>query len=64
MVLSPEILVDDSALSQSPDMFLGLLSQPEPCWHLVLTSLATLPEPPAALTHFCCLHHGVGLWLN
>lgn len=32
---------------------------------LVLTSPATLPTPPAALTHFCRLHHpGVGLWLK
>lgn len=45
-------------------MSLGLLSQPEPCWHLVPTSPVIFPQPPTALTHFCRLQHGVGLWLN
>lgn len=62
--LSPESLMDDSALPQSPGMSLGLLSQPEPCCPLVPTSPATLPPHPAALTHFCHPHYGVGLWLN
>lgn len=62
--LPPEILMDDSAHPQAPAVSLSPLSQPGPCWPLVLTSPATLPQTPVALTHFCRLHHGVGLWLN
>lgn len=62
--LPPETLMDDSAHPQSPAVSLGPLSQPGPRWPLVFTSPATLPQTPVALTHFCRLYHGVGLWLN
>lgn len=42
----------------------GCCPTPEPWWPLFQASPATLPSPPAALTHFRHLHHGVGLWLN